>query len=116
MGRGFILSDTQKMPQDNIKFEDVSRRLEINDDGVATIRRQQEIDNAFWDRLRAIKAVQDDEPIGDFHMVASIPCVLVEKWYSEGFNMFDKNVTIQDVLKRLRNEDADRLITTNRKI
>lgn len=104
------------MPQNKPVFEDVSRRLEINDDGVATIRRQQEISDQFWDRLREIKAVQDNEPIGDFHMVASIPCVLVEKWYAEGFNMFDRNVTVQEILKRLRAEDADRLITTSRNI
>ena len=105
-------------PNDQLEldFRDVSRRLEITDDSQAIIRRQQDISDAFWDQVATLRNVQDEAPIGDFHMVASIPCVLVEKWFAEGFNMFDPNVSIEDVLKRLRAEDADRLITTKRSV
>jgi hypothetical protein len=100
---------------DDLNFEDVTRRLTIDGDN-AVVRRQQDISDAFWDQVKNVKHVQDHAPIGDFHQVASIPCVLVEKWFAEGFNMFDPNVSIQDVLKRLRAEDATDLITTSRTI
>lgn len=102
-------------PDDNLDFRDVTRNLTFDGD-TAVIKRTQDIPSNFWDQVARTRHVQDHAPVGDFHQVASIPCVLVEKWYAEGFNMFDKNVTIQDVLKRLRAEDADRLITTSRKI
>lgn len=96
-------------------YHDVSRRLTIEGDR-AIIRRQQEIPDDFWDRIAALKDVSDKEPVGEFLHVAAIPAAVVEEWYAQGFNMFDKNVGLKEILARLRLEDKDRLITTNRKI
>jgi hypothetical protein len=97
------------------EYHDVSRRLTIKGDQ-AIIRRQQELPNNFWDRVAAQKDVSDKAPVGEFLHVAAIPALVVEEWFAAGFNMFDKNVTLQDILARLRLEDKDRLITTSRKI
>jgi hypothetical protein len=100
-------------PISDVSFDDVQRNLRVDGD-VAHVRKQQELSDAYWESLRQTKHVQDNAPIGDFHMVASIPCLKVEEWMRQGFDMFDPNVTIEDVLKRLRAEDSERLITTSR--
>lgn len=99
----------------NVEFHDTQGRLTLDGDK-ATIRRQQEIPARFWDRLREQKRVQDNAPAGEFLKVASIPTLVVEQWFREGFNMFDKNVTHHDILARLRAEDKDNLITTSKQI
>jgi hypothetical protein len=67
-------------------------------------------------RLRELKHVQDTKPVGEFLQVASIPTTIVEEWFAEGFNIFDKNTTVQMILARLHAEDKERLITTSRQI
>lgn len=99
----------------NVEFHDTSGRLTLDGDK-ATIRRQQEIPARFWDRLLETKRIQDSKPVGEFLQVASIPTLVVEEWFRQGFNMFDKNVTVHDILARLRAEDKDKLITTTRQI
>lgn len=99
----------------NVEFHDTSRRLTIDDER-AIIRRQQEIPDDFWDRLERIRAVQDSAPAGEFLMAASIPTTIVEEWFAQGFNIFDKSVTFAEIMARLRAEDKDRLITTSRQL
>jgi hypothetical protein len=99
----------------NVEFHDTNRHLTLEDDR-AIIRRQQEIPENFWQRLRELKHVQDTKPVGEFLQVASIPTTIVEEWFAEGFNIFDKNTTVQMILSRLHAEDKERLITTSRQI
>lgn len=105
---------TDTLPN-GVVFHDTKRRLTIEDDR-AIIRRQQEIPDNFWENLRETKHVQDNAPVGEFLQVASIPTNVVEEWFAQGFNIFDKNVTLSMILARLRLEDKDRLITTSRSI
>ena len=98
-----------------IIFNDVSRRLTLDGD-TAIIRRQQEIPADFFDRAAELKHIQDSAPAGEFLQVATIPANVVEEWYAQGFNIFDKNVNHTEILRRLRNEDKDKLITTSRSI
>lgn len=99
----------------DVEFHDTNRRLTIDGDR-AIIRRQQEIPSNFWDRLQEIKAVQDRAPVGEFLMAASIPTNVVEEWFAQGFNIFDKSVSFKEIMARLRMEDKDRLITTSRQL
>lgn len=117
MGRGFILSTTENMPTENngLATHEVTRRLTFDGDQ-AIIRRQQEIPDDFWDQVARLKHINETAPVGEYMHVAAIPDVIVEKWYAEGFNIFDPNVDHKQILARLRNEDMDRLITTSRKV
>lgn len=98
-----------------IEFIDVQRRLVINDEAdMATIIRQQEVPDDF---LRSIADRRHDSltaPVGDLHYAGSIPAAVVEKWFAEGFNIFDPNVSLEDIMARLRREDMDRLIGTSK--
>lgn len=48
--------------------------------------------------------------------VASIPVVVAEKWRSEGFDITDPNTDVKEVLRRLRAENLDAFITTDKAI
>jgi len=54
--------------------------------------------------------------MGDFHRVASIPTVVVEKWMREGFNIWDKNVKASEIVSRLKAEHLDGFLTTTKRI
>ena len=54
--------------------------------------------------------------MGDYHRVASIPVVVVEKWMREGFNIWDKNVKASEVVARLKSENLDAFLTTTKSI
>ncbi|AYJ85542.1 hypothetical protein D3Y57_05535 [Sphingomonas paeninsulae] len=94
---------------------DSHTNLKIEDDK-AIFKRTQDISTSFLDSLAAERGSQDSAPIGNFHKVASIPTVVVEKWMSEGFNIFDKNIKIEDILKRLASLDMEKLITTSKRL
>lgn len=101
----------------DLVYHETERRLILNDDlSQATIIRRQEIPSDFWDKVAELKHVQDNAPVGDYLCVATLPELVIEKWFAEGFNIFDPNVTAKEVLARLRLEDKDRLITTSRQI
>jgi len=50
------------------------------------------------------------------HLAASIPVVVVEQWMAEGFNIFDPNVKLEDIMKRLRLYDMERLIASGKRL
>ena len=54
---------------------------------------------------------------GEFMRVASIPTIVVEKWMREGFDvMGDKNITAKDIVKRLKTENLDAFLTTDKSL
>ena len=98
-------------------FYDVSHRIEFDDEvkNVA-IQRTQELPSSFLDNLAKKRADSVNNKMGDLHHVASIPVALVEKWKNEGFDIFDKNNTIQDIVSRLHSQDYQAFMATNRRI
>jgi hypothetical protein len=98
-------------------FIDADIRLRINPDENRVERKvSQDLPSSFLDRLKDTRTRSANKRMGEFHHVASIPVALVEKWQAEGFNLYDKNVSVQDVLKRLNSEDLTAFIATSRKI
>jgi hypothetical protein len=54
---------------------------------------------------------------GNFMRVASIPTVVVEKWRREGFDiMSDRNITGAEIVSRLKAENLDGFLTTDKSI
>ena len=101
--------------QADFTFSDVSNRLLIEDDR-AVFKRTQDIGNHFLSDLASQRAASVHAPIGDFHHVCSIPVVVIEKWFAEGFNIYDKNVTAKDILKRLQSQDMTGLMATSKSV
>lgn len=100
---------------ENIAYREVHRNLNFDGDK-AVIRRTQDIPDDFWDQVEQLRHINKTEPTGEYMHVAAIPDVIVEKWFAEGFNIFDPNVDHKQILARLRAEDCERLITTSRTI
>lgn len=97
-----------------VEFFDTNNAIRINGDQ-ATIKRVQHIDDSLLDRLRDSRHASRNAPTGDMHHVASIPVAVVEKWMAEGFNIFDRNNSHADIIKRLQSEDMmDFMATTKR--
>jgi len=102
------------IPQ-SVQLEDAETALRVEGDN-AIFRRTQNISSHFLADLADKRFDSRNSPVGDLHHVASLPTVVVEKWMAEGFNIFDKNITLPEILKRLQREDMERLFATSKNI
>jgi len=98
-----------------IILHDADNALRMEDNR-AVIRRTQEISSDFLSNIDAARTASLNAPTGDFHYAGSIPVVIVEKWMAEGFNIYDPNVTLQDIFTRIKSENMERLIGTAKKL
>lgn len=82
------------------------------------IRKQtQEIPQWHLDKLAAERKANAGKRSGDFMKVASIPTVVIEKWLREGFDvMSDKNITGREIVARLKAENLDAFLVTDKQI
>ena len=85
-------------------------------DNALVIKNQQQIPQSFLDRLKSDRDNTQGNPMGDFHRIASIPTVVVEKWMREGFNIWDKNVKASEIVAKLKAEHLDAFLTTTKRI
>jgi hypothetical protein len=53
---------------------------------------------------------------GEYHKLAAIPTVIVEKWMREGFNIFEDGVQAKEIIARLKRENLDAFITTTKRV
>ncbi len=54
---------------------------------------------------------------GEFMHVCDIPVVFVEKWIREGFDILnDRNITIKDIVDRLKREGLEAFLTTPKRV
>lgn len=95
---------------------DTENALRIVDEETALIRRVQDVDDRLLSQLNDKRLASQHAKMGDLHHVCSIPTVIVEKWMAEGFNIFDKNVSLPDVVKRLHSEDMSLLMATSKRV
>ena len=84
-------------------------------DDAWVIRKDQEITDEFLQKNKELRD-SSHKPSGEFHQMASIPTIVVEKWMREGFNIFDKGVTAKEIVERLRREDLEAFLTSNKRI
>ena len=89
----------------------------IQDEGRVLRKHTQEIPQWHLDALKEQRNNSTAAPEGEFMRVASIPTVVVEKWMREGFDILsDKNITGADIVKRLKAENLDAFLTTEKSI
>lgn len=101
--------------QAGIGLLDVGNSLMIEDDR-AVFKRTQDIGEHFLSDLASQRIDSANASIGDFHHVCSIPVVVIEKWMAEGFNIYDKNITAKDIIKRLQGQDMTGLMATSKNV
>jgi hypothetical protein len=88
---------------------------DFHQDGKNVIRQSsQDISQAFLDDLKNARNESTQKPTGDFMRVASIPVVIVEKWMREGFNVWEASG--QEIVKKLKNENLDAFMATEKRI
>lgn len=95
----------------------INPQTEFIQDGDNVVRKHtQEIPTQFIDQLKAERNNSSSVKEGEFMKVASIPTVIVEKWMREGFNIFDKNINGKEIVKRLKAENLDAFLTTDKRV
>ncbi len=97
---------------EDIEFKDVHADL-VTSVGDLAIKRVQDIDDRYLDRLREEKFLSS-AVAGNYHKVAAVPVAVIERWRRHGFDAMRE--PIQDVIKRLQAEGLDVFITTTKRV
>jgi len=100
---------------EGVHLIDANTRLRFEKDH-AVRRITQEVPASFLDQLKRKRDDSASAPTGEMHHVASIPVAIVEKWMAEGFNIFDKNINLKEIVKRLNSEDMAGFLVTNKRL
>lgn len=100
------------MTKDPKVLADVSWDIDENMEGLL-IRKDQEITSTFLDGLKEDRLNSKDRA-REYHKVASIPVVVVEKWLREGFDIYRED--LKSIMKKLRDEDLTAFIATEKKV
>ena len=96
-----------------VTLNDVKTKLILNDDATATIVGTQDIPDSHLKWIDDNRSKSKFEKSGsEFKLLASVPAAIVNKWFREGFDIFDKNNTPDIIMKRLRKEDMEHFIAT----
>lgn len=95
-----------------LTLSDVHWDINDNVEGLL-VRKDQEITSDFLDQL-ADDRLASKAPSRDFHKLASIPVVVVEKWLREGYDIYQMDA--KAILKKLRDEDLTAFIATTKKV
>lgn len=82
--------------------------------GGVTRKHTQNITQAFLDDLKDARNESTKQRIGEYHRVASIPTVVVERWMREGFDMWQ--ATGPQIVKKLQSEDLGAFMATDKRI
>jgi hypothetical protein len=93
----------------------INPQTEFIQDGENVVRKHtQEIPQWHLDALAQQRNESKSKAEGEFMRVASIPTVIVEKWMREGFNIWE--VDGKEIVKRLKAENLDAFLTTEKSI
>ena len=105
------------MSDNGINLIGINSHFVAEDDDNITRKHSQHIPQWHLDDLAEQRKASTGKREGEFMRVASIPTVIVEKWMREGFNiMTDRNITGADIVKRLKAENLDAFLTTEKSI
>jgi len=76
----------------------------------------QQISQGFLDDLKDKRNQSTNQLEGDFQHVASIPVIFVEKWKKEGFDIMDGSVPFKEIIKKLKAENLDGFMATEKSV
>jgi hypothetical protein len=85
--------------------------------GDSAIHFSQDIPQWHLDNLKDQRHNSSQTKEGDFMKVASIPVAVVEKWKREGFDILsDRNITGKQIVNKLKSENLDAFLTTEKSL
>ena len=79
-------------------------------------KHSQHIQQSFLDNIKAQRNASKDNREGEFMSVATIPTIVVEKWMREGFNIMTGEHSAAEIVKRLKAENLDAFLTTEKSV
>ena len=93
----------------------LSINTEYRQEGDDVVRKHtQEISQAFLDDLKDSRNASKDQREGEYMRAASIPVAVHEQWLREGFDLYQ--ATGPEIIKRLRDQNLDYFIATEKRI
>lgn len=96
----------------NTNFIDSTVSFDENTDGLV-IQKAQYISPEFIAQLQQERFQNSQQRVpNEYHRVASIPVVVVEKWLTEGFDIYKEDA--KAILARLKHENLDYFITSDK--
>lgn len=97
----------------NLALDDFNWDIGEHVDGLF-IKKDQYISDDFLTRNRDARFESSHNRAGEYHHMASIPVVVVEKWLKEGFDIYKESA--KAIIKRLKQENLDAFLTSNKSI
>ena len=95
------------------KIEDINWQVGNNSDGLF-VKKNQNIPDEFLRSNYAQRVASSNATMGNYHRVASIPVIVADKWMKEGFNIYDGSVPPQEIIKKLKSENLEGFLTSNK--
>lgn len=90
---------------------EVDKNLRITEAHIETF---QDVPDSFLRDLRDRRDLQDQRFAADDVQICSLPASVVDHWFRQGFSIWDRNVTPQDIIDRLVREDLTAFLTTSK--
>lgn len=97
------------------KLINVVNEFDHDADGLL-LKKTQDIPTWYIDGLKEQRNRSTEQREGELMRVASIPVVIVEKWMKEGFNILDGSKSGTEIVKRLKAENLDAFLTTDKRV
>jgi len=96
----------------SVDMHDVGYAFGENVDGLF-VHKKQHIPDEFirkckFERMNSLSVKE-----GENMKIASIPVAIVEEWLTQGFDIYKENA--KSIMKRLKAQDLDAFVTTNKK-
>lgn len=93
-------------------LDDVNWAIGENADGLF-VKKNQIISDDFLTMTKDDR-FDSKERAKEYHRVASIPVVVVEKWLKEGFDIYRE--PLKAIIKKLKQENLDAFLTSNKSV
>ena len=106
---------TEKLPNLKTDLIGIDTTFDCNADGVYA-KHTQKISDDFLKSLKYQRDNSKNQTEGEYMRVASIPTVVVEKWMREGFNIMSGEHSAAEIVKRLKNENLEAFLTTEKSV
>ena len=72
---------------------------------------------AFLDDMKERRDNSKRQVEKDYMHVAAIPLIVVEKWQREGFDILhDRNISLSEIVLKLKNENLDAFLATEKSV
>ena len=76
----------------------------------------QQINQAFLDNVAEQRNRSREQREREFMSVAQIPTIVVEQWMRDGFDIFSGEHSAAEIVKRLKRENLDAFLTTEKSV